>query len=85
MPAARFGLAPRPSTRPSALAAPRRRSRNKLLADFDFAGLLEELTWIDDFHAQRQGKNGGGDPYHTDGRLPVVVIAVRAESPRSGE
>jgi hypothetical protein len=59
--------------------------RSKLLADFDFAGLLEELTWIDDFHAQRQRRNGGGDPYHTDGRLPVVVIAVRAESRRSGE
>lgn len=55
--------------------------RSKLLADLDAAGLLEDLTWIDDFHVQRQGWNGGGDPYHTDGRLPVAVIAVRAEAP----
>jgi hypothetical protein len=47
--------------------------------------LVEELTWIDDFHAQRQGRNGGGDPYHTDGRLPVAVIAVRSEGSLSGE
>jgi len=29
------------------------------------------------FHKVREGKNGGGDPWRTDGRLFVGVIAVK--------
>ena len=37
--------------------------------------LQEEVYFIDDFHHIRQGeKNGGGDPWFTDGRLEVGVI-----------
>jgi hypothetical protein len=53
--------------------------RDLLLQDLREAGQLEELTWVVDFHEQRQGKNGGGDPYHTDGRLPVGVLVGLAE------
>ena len=33
-----------------------------------------EFEAIDDFHTVRSGKNGGGDPWHTDGRLFLGVI-----------
>ncbi len=51
--------------------------RDKILADVRQAGQLLEVRWVDDFHEQREGKNGGGDPYRTDGRLAVGVLAVR--------
>ena len=31
------------------------------------------------FHKVREGKNGGGDPWHTDGNLWVGVIAAKAD------
>jgi hypothetical protein len=50
--------------------------RDKLLADLEAAGHVEEIVWIDDFHLQRTGRNGGGDPFHTDGRLPMALLAA---------
>lgn len=35
---------------------------------------MVEQYAIDDFHKVREGKNGGGDPWRTDGRLFVGVI-----------
>jgi hypothetical protein len=35
---------------------------------------LSEVFFVDDFHKVREGKNGGGDHWHTDGRLAVAVI-----------
>jgi hypothetical protein len=26
------------------------------------------------FHVELDGKNGGGDPWHTDGRLAIVTL-----------
>ena len=40
-------------------------------------GSLAQVYWIDQFHREREGRNGGGDPYFTDGRLAVGVIANR--------
>jgi hypothetical protein len=37
-----------------------------------------QLQWIDDFQRERQGVNGGGDPWRTDGRLAVVVLGTPA-------
>jgi hypothetical protein len=51
------------------------KERGKLLDDLHRAGVLAEVRWIDGFHQKRQGRNGGGDSYHTDGRLPVGWIA----------
>ena len=48
--------------------------RDHLFATFDKAGLLLEQYKVDDFHTVRSGRNGGGDPWHTDGRLFVGVI-----------
>ena len=48
--------------------------RDKLLLDLQQAEKLESVKWLDGFHEQLTGKNGGGDPYHTDGRLPIGVL-----------
>jgi len=32
---------------------------------------------VSGFHTIREGRNGGGDPWHTDGRLFVGVIAAK--------
>jgi hypothetical protein len=50
--------------------------RDRLLDDLIKTGDLSETYYVDDFHTVRQGKNGGGDPWHTDGRLAVGVIAA---------
>jgi hypothetical protein len=48
--------------------------RDKLLQDLTSAGQVQTVYWWDDFHVRREGKNGGGDPYRTDGRLAVVLL-----------
>jgi LssY C-terminus len=48
--------------------------RDMLFADLQRTGALTETSFIDDFHRIRQGRNGGGDPWFTDGRLEVGVI-----------
>lgn len=53
------------------------RERNKLVRDAARAGTLDGYYWVDDFHGIRTGRNGGGDPYFTDGRLAVGVILLR--------
>ncbi|MCY2991755.1 MAG: LssY C-terminal domain-containing protein [Planctomycetota bacterium] len=50
--------------------------RNKLTDDLNQTGLLSGMYWQDDFHERREGHNGGGDPYYTDGRLAVGVVAI---------
>ncbi len=51
--------------------------RNKLVTDAARAGMLDGYYWVERFHRNRQGRNGGGDPYVTDGRLAVGVINIR--------
>jgi len=46
--------------------------RDKLLDDARATGRVT-THWIDDFQSARSGHNGGGDPFHTDGRLAVIV------------
>lgn len=53
------------------------RERNKVVVDAHKAGSLAHVYWIDQFHRDREGHNGGGDPYFTDGRLAVGVISIR--------
>jgi LssY C-terminus len=55
--------------------------RDKLINDLRHAGQLSQVSWIEHFHQVLQGYNGGGDPYHTDGRLAVGVIALPRPSP----
>ena len=50
------------------------KERDKLVADFQrYNGIY--VDWTDPFQDAKSGKNGGGDPYFTDGRLPVLSIA----------
>ena len=53
------------------------RERDKLVEDLKQAEQLAEVYWVDGFQEKREGKNGGGDPYHTDGRLAVGVTKIR--------
>lgn len=48
--------------------------RDKLVADLQHAGAVSALEWVDGFHKTLEGKNGGGDPYRTDGRLAVATL-----------
>jgi hypothetical protein len=52
--------------------------RNYLFRDLDKTGQLADLQPIDDFHTIREGRNGGGDPWHTDGRLYLGIIRTDA-------
>ena len=38
------------------------------------AGLTQDEYFIDGFHKMLGGRNGGGDPWRTDGRLGAVVL-----------
>ena len=49
--------------------------RDKVIADLQQVHALIEVFRIDDFHSTLTGKNGGGDPYRTDGGLAVGVMA----------
>jgi len=51
--------------------------RDYLFHDLEQTGDLAEVYAVDDFHRVRQGRNGGGDPWHTDGKLVVGVIALK--------
>jgi hypothetical protein len=49
--------------------------RDHLFQDLKATGKLSETYFIDGFQKNLKGRNGGGDPWHTDGRLEVGVIA----------
>src|SRR5215469_456556 len=49
--------------------------RDRLIAGLQQAGVTEKVFWLDGFQ-KLQGKNGGGDPWHTDGRLKVASLAL---------
>ena len=51
------------------------RERNKLVSDTARSGVLDGYYWVAPFHNTREGRNGGGDPYVTDGRLAVGVLS----------
>jgi len=48
--------------------------REHLLGNLQQTGELAERFAIDGFHKTLEGRNGGGDPWHTDGRLGGGVI-----------
>jgi len=56
--------------------------RDLLVADLKNA-IHGEIDWLDGFHSQLQGRNGGGDPWRTDGRLAIVILPLNqgASSP----
>ena len=54
--------------------------RDRLMAGLQQAGVTEKVFSLDGFQ-KLQGKNGGGDPWRTDGRLRVASLALPSPSP----
>ena len=48
--------------------------RDRLVSELKAAGWAQSVEWRDGFHTDCEGKNGGGDPWHTDGRLAIVTL-----------
>lgn len=48
--------------------------RDFLLATLQKTTCLASFDYLDDFHQVREGVNGGGDRWHTDGRLLVGTL-----------
>jgi len=57
--------------------------RDQLFKDLQGTGELDEVYSEVGFHEAHDGRNGGGDPWHTDGNLTVGVIKrdLSASSP----
>jgi len=53
--------------------------RDHLFHDLEQTKDLSEVYDVPDFHKVREGRNGGGDPWHTDGKLYVGVIVPTLE------
>lgn len=49
--------------------------RDRLFNQLIATGMLIDTKYRDDFHKQRSGYNGGGDPWHTDGKLALGQIS----------
>lgn len=49
--------------------------RDLIVTGLQRAGWEASVQWLDGFHRQLEGRNGGGDPWHTDGRLAIVRLA----------
>lgn len=48
--------------------------RNHLRTTLQNTGELTDVRFIDNFHKVRNGRNGGGDPWRTDGRLLTATV-----------
>lgn len=49
--------------------------RDFLMHSLSETGGFAESYYVKDFQKEHEGRNGGGDPWHTDGQLSVGVIA----------
>jgi hypothetical protein len=50
--------------------------RDRIAAELQKQGA--KVEWENDFRKVREGKNGGGDPWRTDGRLAIVELTAGA-------
>ena len=55
--------------------------RDKLFHDLEQTGDLAEVIVVKGFHKILEGRNGGGDPWHTDGNLYEGVIKPTGSQP----
>lgn len=53
--------------------------RDTLFRDLEHCGGLSEVYIVNGFHKIREGRNGGGDPWYTDGKLYAGVIATQKQ------
>lgn len=50
--------------------------RDRILSELKEASQMLDIYWMDHFHTELKGRNGGGDLWHTDGRLGVAVLVM---------
>lgn len=55
--------------------------RDRILAELLKARQAQEVYYMDGFHKELQGRNGGGDSWHTDGRLGVALLVAHIHLP----
>jgi len=48
--------------------------RDRIMSELKKAGWAQESLYVAGFQKPPEGRNGGGDPWHTDGRLGVVLL-----------
>lgn len=48
--------------------------RDRIISGLQAKGRVRELRWEDDFHDPKEGRNGGGDRWRTDGRLAIGIL-----------
>lgn len=58
--------------------------RDLIMTGLENAGWVQEESYEEGFHQNREGRNGGGDPWQTDGRLGVVVLRPDAANRQAG-
>lgn len=51
------------------------KERDHVISSLNATGKLTEIAPVTDFHTVREGRNGGGDPWRTDGTLMLAVIS----------
>lgn len=73
----RVGLSHRTGQITHVTAADVDQERDYLFQCLNATGDLADQYIVDGFHKVLSGKNGGGDPWHTDGRLFGGVIAIK--------
>lgn len=55
--------------------------RDHLTATLQQTGDLRDTFAVDGFHSILKGRNGGGDPWSTDGNLAVGIISAESDRP----
>jgi hypothetical protein len=58
--------------------------RDAVLSDLQHAGRVTGVDWEDGFQNPPQGRNGGGDTWRTDGRLPVITLSAAIAATPTG-
>lgn len=52
--------------------------RDRIANQLQETGLMHSIEWNDGFHSKLEGYNGGGDAWHSDGRLAIVDLRSNA-------
>ncbi len=59
--------------------------RDRIIQDLQKAGQLSDFYSQDGIGPTKSGKNGGGDPYFTDGMMTIGILAVNTSAPLIGK
>jgi hypothetical protein len=55
--------------------------RDRIAGELGQSGCVGGTEWLDGFHREREGRNGGGDVWRTDGRLAVLTLKACRAAP----